>query len=73
MSIAMDGSDDSAGCSCEVGLTKTQLNFLNDELGKWLRETHLTHRIEDWRQGFHEGVRIAIANILRLTEEEQSD
>ena len=66
MSIAMDGSDISAGCVCEVGLTVSELAYITDELDKWLREKHLTHRTEEWRQGFHEGIRIALANILKM-------
>jgi len=68
MSIAMDGSDESAGCTCDVGLTKSQLEFLRTELTKWLNEQHLTFQPEQWRKGFHEAMRIALANIMLLTE-----
>jgi hypothetical protein len=68
MSIAMDGSDESASCTCDVGLDKTQLNFLREELTKWLNEQHLTFQPEQWRKGFHEAMRIALANIMLLTE-----
>ena len=68
MSIAMDGSDQSAGCTCDVGLTKAQLEFLRTELTKWLNEQHLTFQPEQWRKGFHEAMRIALANIMLLTE-----
>jgi len=67
MSIAMDGSDESAGCTCDVGLTKSQLEFLRTELTKWLNEQHLTFQPEQWRKGFHEAMRIALANIMLLT------
>ena len=68
MSIAMDGSDESASCTCDVGLDKTQLNFLRTELTKWLNEQHLTFQPEQWRKGFHEAMRIALANIMLLTQ-----
>jgi hypothetical protein len=68
MSIAMDGSDESAGCTCDVGLTRSQLEFLRTELTKWLNEQHLTFQPEQWRKGFHEAMRIALANIMLLTE-----
>ena len=68
MSIAMDGSDERAGCTCEVGLTKSQLEFLRTELTNWLNEQHLTFQPEQWRKGFHEAMRIALANIMLLTE-----
>jgi hypothetical protein len=67
MSIAMDGTDKSAGCTCEVGLDKTQLAFLEEELTKWMNEKHLTHQSDEWRRGFKDGMRIALANILKLT------
>jgi hypothetical protein len=67
MSIAMDGSDESAGCTCDVGLTASQLEFLRTELTKWLNEQHLTFQPEQWRKGFHEAMRIALANIMLLT------
>ena len=66
--IAMDGSDESAGCTCDVGLTRSQLEFLRTELTKWLNEQHLTFQPEQWRKGFHEAMRIALANIMLLTE-----
>ena len=72
MSIAMDGSDTSAGCTCEIGLSKTELNFLQDELIKWRDENHL-HHSEQWRIGFHEGMRIALANIEKLTDKTTGD
>jgi hypothetical protein len=72
MSIAMDGSDESAGCTCDVGLTKTELNFLQEELTKWRDENHL-HHSEQWRIGFHEAMRLALANILKLTDKEIGD
>ena len=68
MSIAMDGSDESASCTCDVGLDTTQLNFLREELTRWLNEQHLTFQPEQWRKGFHEAMRIALANILLLTQ-----
>jgi len=68
MSIAMDGSDVIACCNCDVGLDKKQLNFLRTELTKWLNEQHLTFQPEQWRKGFHEAMRIALANIMLLTE-----
>jgi len=64
----MDGTDKSASCTCEVGLDKTQLAFLEEELTKWLNEQHLTFQPEQWRRGFHEAMRIALANIMLLTE-----
>jgi hypothetical protein len=73
MSIAMDGSDTSAGCTCEIGLTKTELNFLQEELTKWQNETFLAHRSKEWRLGFAEAMRLALANILKLTDKETGD
>jgi len=67
MSIAMDGSDESADCTCDVGLTASQLEFLREELTKWLNEQHLGFQPEQWRKGFHEAMRIALANIMLLT------
>lgn len=68
MSINMDGSDESAGCSCEIGLDKAQLDFLREELTKWLNEKHLGFQPDQWRKGFHEAMRIALANIMLLTQ-----
>jgi hypothetical protein len=68
MSIAMDGSDESAGCTCDVGLTQSQLNFLREELTKWMNETHLNHQSDEWRRGFKDGLRLAMANIIQLTD-----
>jgi hypothetical protein len=73
MSIAMDGTDISAGCTCEIGLTKTELNFLQDELTKWQKETFLAHHSDEWRLGFAEAMRLALANILKLTDKETGD
>jgi hypothetical protein len=67
MSIAMDGSDESAGCTCDVGLDKAQLEFLRNELTLWLNEKHLNFQPDQWRKGFHEAMRIALANIMLLT------
>jgi hypothetical protein len=67
MSIAMDGSDESAGCTCDVGLDRAQLEFLRTELTKWMNEKHLGFQPEQWRKGFHEAMRIALANIMLLT------
>ena len=73
MSIAMDGTDISAGCTCEIGLTKTELNFLQEELTKWQNETFLEYRSKEWRLGFAEAMRLALANILKLTDKETGD
>jgi hypothetical protein len=53
-------------------LTKTELNFLQEELTKWRDENHL-HHSEQWRIGFHEAMRLALANILKLTDKETGD
>lgn len=68
MSIAMDGSDESASCTCDIGLDRGQLEFLRTELTKWMNETHLNFQPDQWRKGFHEAMRIALANIMLLTE-----
>ena len=67
MSIAMDGSDESAGCTCDVGLTKAQLEALQDELTKWMNETNLKYLSDEWRRGFKDGMKLALANILKMT------
>jgi hypothetical protein len=48
-------------------LTASQLEFLRTELTKWLNEQHLTFQPDQWRKGFHEAMRIALANIMLLT------
>jgi hypothetical protein len=68
MSIAMDGSDTSAGCTCDLGMTKTQLESLREELTKWMNENHLNHQSDEWRRGFKDGLRLAMANIIQLTD-----
>jgi hypothetical protein len=66
--VRMDGSDESAGCTCDLGMTKTQLDALREELTKWMNETHLNHQSDEWRRGFKDGLRLAMANIIQLTE-----
>lgn len=67
MSIAMDGSDTSSGCTCQIGLTASQLAFLTSELQKWQKRRESLHP-DEYIKGFQEGLRLALANIYQLTK-----